>query len=161
MTVELREIATDEDRAEVLAIRRGPGQERHVASVEQSLADAARIPNPRLWTIRDDGRVVGFAMISDGMSPDDLARFGGAIEPYFLWRLLIDVEQQGRGYGTAALDAIAAFVATRPDAASLSLSCTPGEGSPQPFYERYGFVPTGAVVEGEVVLALDLRRDRP
>ena len=36
------------------------------------------------------------------------------------------------------------------------MSCEPGEGGPQPFYERYGFMATGGVVEGEAVLALDL-----
>ena len=36
-------------------------------------------------------------------------------------------------------------------------SCGQGEGSPQPFYEALGFVPTGEVdSHGEVHLALDL-----
>jgi hypothetical protein len=32
-----------------------------------------------------------------------------------------------------------------------------GRGVRSPFYERYGFVPTGRIVEDEVVLRLDLR----
>ena len=36
-TVELRDIVTDADRAAALTVRRGPGQERFVASVEKSL----------------------------------------------------------------------------------------------------------------------------
>ena len=31
-----------------------------------------------------------------------------------------------------------------------------GEGSPIPFYERYGFVRTGEIVDDEVLLRLDL-----
>ena len=38
----------------------------------------------------------------------------------------------------------------------LFTSCGQGEGSPQPFYERLGFVPTGEVdSHGEVALARD------
>ena len=36
-------------------------------------------------------------------------------------------------------------------------SAVPGEGSPRAFYERYGFVATGEVVDEEDVLRLDLR----
>ena len=40
---------------------------------------------------------------------------------------------------------------------ALYTSCGQGEGSPQPFYEGLGFVPTGEVdSHGEVHLALDL-----
>ena len=36
-------------------------------------------------------------------------------------------------------------------------SAVPGDGSPLPFYERYGFVPTGELVfDGEVLLRLEL-----
>jgi len=48
-------------------------------------------------------------------------------------------------------------VDNHPDAEALYTSAGQGEGSPQPFYERYGFVPTGQIVEDEVVLRLDLR----
>ena len=45
----------------------------------------------------------------------------------------------------------------RPDADALYTSAVPGEGSPQPFYERYGFVATGDIADDEVVLRFDLR----
>ena len=34
-----------------------------------------------------------------------------------------------------------------------------GEGSPQPFYEHYGFVATGEIKWDETVLRLDLPRE--
>ena len=37
-------------------------------------------------------------------------------------------------------------------------SAVPGEGSPLPFYEKYGFERTGNVHDGEVELRLGLRR---
>lgn len=161
-TVELRAIVTDADRAAALRVRGAPGQEQFVASVEQSFADAKRDRHarPRYWTINDGPEIVGFAMISDGIPEEQLAADHELIGPYFLWRLLIDEQHQRRGYGTATLDAVAAYVRSRPGGRSLYTSAAQGEGSPQRFYERYGFVPTGRVVEDEVVLHLDLTDPR-
>lgn len=74
-----------------------------------------------------------------------------------MWRLLIDAGHQRRGYGTAVLDEIVGYLTTRPDADVLWTSARPGEGTPQRFYERYGFVSTGDTMDDEVVLRLDLR----
>ena len=159
-TVELREILSDGDRAAALALRVGRGQELFVASVEESLREAVEYPEAcaRYWTINDGHEVVGFLMLSDGIAEDVLAADPTLVGPYFLWRLLIDASKQHRGYGTAALDALVEYVRDRPGADALLTSAGQGEGSPQPFYERYGFVPTGEVHEGEVVLRLDLSK---
>lgn len=156
--VQLRDIVTAEDRARALAVRRGPGDDRFVASVEKSFADALQSPeaSPRFWTIADGDEVVGFVMISDGVPAATIEADPTIIGPYFLWRLLIDEHHQRRGYGTATLDALVAYLRDRPGATELYTSCVPGDGTPQPFYERYGFVPTGRVVEDEVVLRLAL-----
>jgi diamine N-acetyltransferase len=156
--VQLRDIVTDEDRAAVLQLRLGPGQENFVASVEQSFQDAIDDARacPRMWSVCDGDRVVGFAMISDGIPAERLAADDDLIGPYYLWRLLIDERHQRRGYGTATLDAVVAYLRTRPGADVLWTSAAPGDGTPQPFYERYGFVATGEVSEGEAVLRLDL-----
>jgi diamine N-acetyltransferase len=95
-------------------------------------------------------------MISDGIPPERLAADDDLIGPYFLWRLLIDRHHQRRGYGTATLDAIVDYLRGRPGADVLWTSCGQGDGSPQSFYERYGFVATGEVKSEEVVLRLGL-----
>jgi diamine N-acetyltransferase len=156
--VELRDIATDSDRAAALALRRGPGQEEFVASVETSLGEAEAYPEAcaRYWAAYAGSEVVGFVMLSDGIPAATLAADATLLGPYYLWRLLIDERYQRRGYGTAAIDALVAYVRERPGADTLLVSCGQGEGSPQPFYERYGFVATGEFHEGEVVLALGL-----
>ena len=156
--VELRDIVTDADRAAALAIRRGPGQERFVASVEKSFRDAEDDARacPRMWTINAGDNVVGFMMISDGIEIERLGADDDLVGPYFLWRLLIDERFQRRGYGTAALKALVAYLATRPAADVLWTSCHPGDGGPLPFYERFGFVATGEVKWGEIVLRFEL-----
>ena len=157
-SVQLRDIVTDEDRTAALRLRSAPGQEQFVASVEQSFADALEHPEAcaRYWAVYDGDEAVGFTMISDNIPRETLDADPTLVGPYFLWRLLIDERQQRRGYGTATLDAVVAYVRSRPDGDALLTSAGQGEGSPQPFYERYGFVPTGDIVEDEVVLRLDL-----
>ncbi len=156
--VELRDIVTDADRAAVLALSPAPGQEAFVASVEDSFRDAVDDARacPRMWSVHADGRLVGFTMISDGIPAERLAADADLIGPYFLWRLLIDRAEQRKGYGTAVLDALVGYLATRPAADVLWTSAGQGLGTPQPFYERYGFVTTGDTMDEEVVLRLDL-----
>jgi diamine N-acetyltransferase len=156
--VELRDIVTDADRAAAIALRRGPGQDQFVSSVEESFADAIAYPEAcaRYWTVNDGDDVVGFVMLSDNVPAQTLADDPTLLGPYFLWRLLIDERHQRKGYGSAAVDALVAYVKGRPGAEFLLTSAGQGEGTPQPFYERYGFVPTGEAHEGAVVLRLDL-----
>jgi diamine N-acetyltransferase len=161
VSVQLRDILTNADREAVLALRRGPGQERFVASVEKSFRDAVVDSRacPRMWSINDADRTVGFLMISDGIPADRLLADADLIGPYFLWRLLIDEHFQRRGYGRAALDALVAYLRMRPGAEVLWTSCGQGEGTPQPFYEGYGFVATGEMSDHEAILRLDLRAE--
>jgi diamine N-acetyltransferase len=159
--IELRDIASAADREAALALRVGPGQDRFVASVEESFLDAERYPEAlaRFWAVWDGEEIVGFTMISDGIPEDVLEADPTLVGPYFLWRLLIDERFQRRGYGKATLDAVVDYVRSR-GGTELLTSYTAGEGSPGPFYERYGFVPTDRIVEGERVLRLDLSRVR-
>ena len=94
-------------------------------------------------------RVVGFVMISDGIPAERLAADDDLLGPYFLWRLLIDQHEQRKGYGTATLDAVVAY-SRRPPRRGRAVDDARGQGpgSPQPFYERYGFVATGEFKSG-------------
>jgi diamine N-acetyltransferase len=151
--VSLREI-TEDNRAAVEALSVAEEQSSYVASVTQSLQDAAEYPDARPWyrAVYADDEPVGFVMISDGITVDDPTYIG----PYYLWRLLVDRRFQGRGYGTAALDLIVDHVRTRPDARTLLVSHVVGPTSPVTFYQRYGFRLTGEVHEGEPILELAL-----
>ena len=157
--IELRDIVTEADRAAVMALGVGVGQDAFVASVKQSLRDAVDDARacPRMWSVVAGERVVGFVMISDGIPTERLASDHDLLGPYYLWRLLIDQHEQRKGYGTATLDAVVAYLAGRPGADVLWTSAGQGPGTPQPFYERYGFVATGDFIEHEAVLRLDLR----
>jgi diamine N-acetyltransferase len=158
-SVQLRDIVTEDDVEAVMGLRRGPGQDRYlgmmISHFEDAIADAKACP--RMWSVHDGDQLVGFVMISDNIPAATLAADDELVGPYFLWRLLIDHRFQGRGYGRATIDAVAGYLRTRPGAEVLLTSCKAGEGSPQPFYLRYGFEKTGEVKWGEDLLRLDLR----
>ena len=155
--VRLRDIEGEGDRASVMRLRLGPGQDRYLDSMADIFAEADQeqraMPHP--WAVHDaaTGELVGFVMISDNIPhPMDEDLVG----PYYLWKLLIDERFQRRGYGAATLDAVVDYLATRPGADVLYTSCTDGPGSPRGFYLRYGFADTRRIMWGENVLALDL-----
>jgi len=156
--VGLRDIVTEAHREAVMSLRRGPGQERYLGSMASHFEDAVDDARacPRMWSVHADDLLVGFVMISDGIPEDRLAADDDLVGPYYLWRLLIDERFQGHGYGAATIDAVVAYLRTRPGANVLWTSCVAGPGSPQPFYLRYGFVLTGDTKWGEDLLRLDL-----
>lgn len=78
--------------------------------------------------------------------------------PHYLWKLLIDERYQRRGYGSATLDLIVEYFRSRPGVDVIWTSAGQGDGSPIPFYERYGFERTGEIVfDDEVLLRLPIR----
>lgn len=152
--VTLRPIDAD-NRAAVEALRTAPSQERFVSSVVASLAEATDEPGARAiwWAVYDGDTPVGFVMIADEVGSDDYI-------PHYLWKLLIDERDQRRGFGTATLDLIIEYFRGRPAVEVVTTSAGQGEGSPIPFYERYGFVRTGEVAfDDEVLLQLGLADD--
>jgi diamine N-acetyltransferase len=163
-TVQLRDIETEDDVEAVMGLRRGPGRDQYIGSMISHFEDAIRYEQacPRMWSVHDgeSGALVGFVMISDGIPQEALDADDDIVGPYFLWRLLIDVHHQGRGYGRATVDAIVDYLRTKRDADALYVSSVPGPATPQTFYLRYGFVMTGRIADGEQVMRLDLAGDR-
>jgi len=160
VAVQLRDIVSEDDVEAVMGIRRGDGRDRYIGPMIDHFEDAARYPEacPRMWSVHDadTARLVGFVMISDGVTQDVLDAHDEYVGPYFLWRVVIDADHQGKGYGRATLDAVVDYVRSRPGADSLFTSSVPGDGSPLPFYLRYGFEMTDRIADGEQVLRLDL-----
>ena len=148
---------TEENRPALEALRVATAQRALVSSVTDSLAEAERYAdaNPLVFGLYDRETPVGFVMIAEeDDDPDYIA--------HFLWKLLIDERFQRRGFGTAALDLVAAYFRSK-GVPTMWTSAGEGEGSPIPFYERYGFVRDGVNEDDdgsrEIMLRLDLARD--
>ena len=129
-------------------------QERLVASVLESIADAAYPEHdeagapvvPWLRAVDADGEIVGFVMLAESTPTSP--------EPY-LWRLLVDRAHQGRGIGRRIVELVVDRLAAEGHETML-VSWVPGPGSPDRFYARLGFRPTGELDGDEVVARLTL-----
>jgi diamine N-acetyltransferase len=137
-----------------IGLRVRPDQEHLVAPVVKSLAEAYIYPDvawPRL--IMDGDRPVGFLMAfldidfaGDGTGTD--LRSG-------LWRLNIAADQQGRGYGRFAVEAVASEIYRR-GGTRLTTTWHPGADGPEGFYLGLGFRPTGETSGPQTVGVLEL-----
>lgn len=121
-----------------------PGQERFVAPVLYSLAEAYLTPTAWPRAIVDGDEVIGFLMVnfdSNEQLPADRC---------FIWRMNVAAHAQGRGVGRFAIEQIAAAARER-GLQQMTVSWEPGADGPEGFYLRCGFEPTGEIMDGEVV----------
>jgi RimJ/RimL family protein N-acetyltransferase len=139
--------------AAVAALSTHHSQRQFVSPVEQSFREAPFVAphegsavEPWLRAVEADGELVGFVMLTAPTEAHPI--------PY-LWRLLIDRRHQRRGIGHCVLDLIVEHC-REAGASALDVSWLPGRGSPQPLYLRYGFSPTGEIVDGEIEARLAL-----
>lgn len=114
-----------------------PHQKKFVAPNAVSIAQAYFEPETSWFRAIYAGETpVGFLMLSDDTSKPE----------YFLSRLMIDACYQKFGFAWQAMLLLFDYVRTRPGAKEILVSCVPGDGSPQGFYESLGFTLTGEVV---------------
>ncbi len=121
-------------------------QKNFVAPNANSIAEAYFSKEAWFRGIYDGDDPVGFVMLyADEKKPE-----------LILWRLMIDQNQQGKGYGYLAMEQVIAHVKILPGAKELLTSYAPGDGNPSPFYYKLGFEETGELEDNEKVLKLDL-----
>jgi diamine N-acetyltransferase len=148
--VSLRQVAAETVRA-ICALEVRPEQRGYVATNALSIAQAYFQPRAWFRAIYADTTPVGFVMLDEDPKQQE----------YFLWRLMIDADHQGKGYGRRALDLVVEHVRSLPGARELRSSYVPGDNGPAEFYRSYGFVETGEMEGAEVVIRLDLEGERP
>lgn len=95
--------------------------------------------------IESAGRIVGHIMW--GLENDE-GWIGG---------LVIDATDQGRGIGTAAMEAICQRLAAMPEVEQLALSYQPTNETARRLYLRLGFTETGEMEGDEVVARRKIR----
>ena len=151
--VALQQITSDTLQS-VLKLNPGAVGERMVATNAWSIAQGAYSANAVPRAIMAGDVPVGFIMIYDATIDPALALqdevLAGSVA---IWRLMIDFQQQGKGYGEAAILEAARYAATRPGVTQIRLSYVPVEGNPSPFYKKLGFVETGEKDGIEIVMA--------
>ncbi|MFF3122361.1 GNAT family N-acetyltransferase [Streptomyces sp. NPDC057908] len=152
-SLRLEKVTSDNVEAACL-LKVRPDQDGLVKPVAWSLAQAYAAPEaawPRL--IFDGERLVGFVMAFfdvrfDPDKPDDRLRSG-------LWRLNIAADEQGRGYGRFAVEAVCEEIRRRGQTRT-TVTWVPGSHGPEKFYLKLGFRLTGEMSGDQVVGELEL-----
>ena len=152
VTVSLREITQDTVR-NIIALTVRPEQRNYVASNADSIAEGHNHQEAWIRAIYAGETPVGLVMLHD----ENLRDTPEIEDFYALWRLMIDGEHQGKGYGAQAMKLLIEHVKSNPNAAHIFTSYVPGEHSPEGFYRKLGFEHTGRVIDGEREMRLKLR----
>ena len=146
--VELKAI-TEDNFLDAFRLRLAPGQERFVSHPIRSLAQAY-VYRDQCWPfgIYADGKMVGYVMVI----------YDYDVPEYDIWHMMIDEAEQGRGYGSEALDRVIAFIAAKPfgDSDRVALTCSRDNPIARKLYESRGFSATGAEDEDEIELVMTL-----
>ena len=147
---------------DALKLKVSDGQKNFVASNEISIIEAyiAITGNGYAFpfVIYDDGVPVGFLMI--GFNAHDYWENAPKVAKgnYNLWRLMIDKNYQGKGYGRKAVALALDFIKTFPcgKAKYCWLSYEPENSAARKLYSSFGFVETGEKDGEELIAILEL-----
>ncbi|MBR5344043.1 MAG: GNAT family N-acetyltransferase [Oscillospiraceae bacterium] len=148
MKIELRPI--DENNREAVLALSVREDQPFVASNKTSLRQAAEAnaEDPgcaRPFAIYADDRLVGFCMFAFDPEAEE------EDDRYWLWRFMIDKEEQGKGYGQAAMQEIIKYFRDN-GADRLYLSTEPENERGLHVYHKFGFRETGIISDDEAVL---------
>lgn len=143
MEISLRELTKDNYK-ECLTLEVHKEQSHMVAPNVRSIADSKVYPELIPLTIYDGEKMIGFILHGKGEGR------------YWLVILMIDKRYQAQGYGHEALRIFVEQLRADGAADSLYLSYTPDNSVAEKFYEKFGFVKTGEIIEDEIVAKLDL-----
>jgi len=144
--IHLRKI-TEENFIDAFNLKLAPDQERFVSHPVRSLAQAYVYREQcQPFGIYEGDTMVGYVMVI----------YDYDIPEYDIWHMMIDVSNQHRGYGSAALDRVLGYIKTKPFGASdrVALTCNKDNAHALNLYRRKGFKESGAVYDDEIELSL-------
>ena len=145
---ELRPI-TEDNFLDAFHLRLAPGQEDFVSHPVRSLAQAYVYREQcQPFGIYADGKMVGYVMVI----------YDYDVPEYDIWHMMIDEAEQGKGYGSEALDRVLQYIRTKPfgDSDRVTLTCSKNNPAARKLYESRGFSATGNEDEDEIELAATL-----
>lgn len=147
---------------DALKLKVSDEQKKFVASNEISVIEAYTAITGNGYAfpfvIYNDDVPVGFLMIGFDVHDDWEDAPNIAKGNYNLWRLMIDKNYQGKGYGRKAMELALDFIKTLPcgRAEYCWLSYEPENEVAHKLYSSFGFVETGEFDGEEVIAAINL-----
>ncbi len=152
MTVELHPI-TEENFQAVIKLEVEPEQSGFVAPNVRGLAETYIYPDAEPRAVHADGETVGFVLFH----PIDKNK---PAEGHCIVRLMIGRHFQGRGLGRQALEAAVDWIVRERGVDRVRLSVVPENEKARTLYRTAGFVETGELDDGEVVMVRTVRPNR-
>lgn len=140
---------TEENFIDAFNLKLAPEQEKFVSHPVRSLAQAYVYRDQcQPFGIFAEGRMVGYVMVI----------YDYDVPEYDIWHMMIDKEEQGRGYGSEALDWVIGYIRTKPfgDSDRIALTCNKDNAAARRLYEKKGFAATGVEDGDEIEMVLRL-----
>lgn len=144
--INIKEI-TKENIDDVLALKVDESQKSFVSSNGDSLAQAYVYSETAYpFAVYEDDKAVGFIM----MGYYDVKSY------YTLWKFMIDVRYQNKGYGRKALELGIQYLRDRFGVTEIYTGVVPGNTVAKKLYESVGFKYTGLLELGMEEMRLEL-----
>lgn len=146
MAITLRPI-TEDNFIDAFNLKLKDGQERFVSHPVRSLAQAYVYRDQcQPFGIYSGEMMVGYVMVI----------YDYDVPEYDIWHMMIDISQQGNGFGKAALELVLEYIKGKPfgDSGRVALTCNKDNPATLNLYKSFGFELTGGEDDDEVELAL-------
>lgn len=132
---------TKENWEDAISLTVNEDQKKFMASNLYSIAEVQFLENFEAKGIYYEGTMAGFAMY--GIDPDD--------QNYWIYRLMVDQDFQGKGFGTAAINLIVEDIKQRNDTGIplIMIGYHPENEGARYTYKKAGFVETEMAPWGE------------
>lgn len=140
MNVTLRKIERDNFR-ECIKLKVAAGQEHFVASNVYSIAQAYVEPKCVPLAVYEGETMVGFVMYT----------WDEGEQKWWIFRVMIGADYQGKGYGRAAMVALMKLISEQRGGEEIAISYETENEVARKLYASLGFVETGEVIEDETV----------
>ena len=149
MTISLREINSGNFH-QCINLEVAEGQEKFVASNVKSIAEAKIYPTAVPLAVYCADEMVGFVMY--GFDTDD--------NKFYLGRLMVDAQHQGKGYGKAATLEVIERMKKIEDCHEIYLSFVPENTGAEKLYASVGFERTGKTSNsGEIIMRFSMNKN--
>lgn len=148
MEIQLKAV-TRENFDDITDLRLLNHQHDYIASNSYSIAQASFYPEMQARAIYAGGDLVGFLMYVDLALEDRPGEFG-------VWRLMVDILHQGKGYGRKALQLAMDEIRVRGGVRKIWISYQPDNARAKELYASIGFVETDVDEDGEMNAVLEL-----
>ncbi|HFI0702310.1 TPA: GNAT family N-acetyltransferase [Streptococcus suis] len=131
------ELVNKENFDAVLQVKLAEADERKVASVEYSLAQA--------WLYREEGHLFPYAVKSGQKVVGFVLLAIQEDKSYYVWRLLIDSHYQNRGYGKEVIRQVIGLAKENPSCHTVTMNYVIGNHKMRYILEKFGFQSVGMI----------------